>query len=78
MVATLAELLKQSSGYLMTRIDVPTLQCDRCKNTTQDADVMAHYQKLTGMWNGYGSTKQEWDLCPECWVNFNNFMAGYS
>lgn len=61
----------------MVRVDVPTIQCDRCKNTTQDMDEMSKYQKLTGMWNGYGSTKQEWDLCSKCYKEFTNFIDGY-
>lgn len=58
----------------MARIDVPTMQCDRCKATTQDLGEMCKYQSLTGMYDGYGKQKQSWDLCPLCWKDFMMFV----
>lgn len=59
----------------MARIDVPTMQCDRCKTTTQDSDEMGRFQRLTGMYDGY-SGSERWDLCPACWEDFLQFAAG--
>ena len=57
----------------MARIDIPTLECDRCLYTTQDTAEMAEYFKLTHYHMG-GS--DEWDLCPECRKQFLLFMGG--
>lgn len=53
------------------RVDVPTLRCDRCGNTTQDIEFMASFQKV-GHYHMTG--KDEWDLCPGCWIEFRVFM----
>ncbi len=45
----------------IARIDVPTLQCDRCKDITTDEEMMARYAKLLLV-----STQEKWDLCPDC------------
>ena len=57
----------------MSRIDVPTLKCDRCGSTTQDKHEMASFRNLTH-YNPGG--KEEWDLCPECWSKFKLFVSG--
>ena len=57
----------------MTRIDVPTLQCDRCRITTQDTSVMSRFKKLT---YSHMSGNDNWDLCPQCWRAFNGFITG--
>lgn len=54
------------------RVDVPTLRCDRCEHTTQNLNEMARYAKLSHS-NMGGTT--DWDLCPDCWKEFNSFMA---
>ena len=56
----------------MTRVDVPTLQCDRCGKTTQDIKEMASYFTLTH-YHVSGSTN--WDLCPECRHAFELFVT---
>ena len=56
----------------MSRVDVPTLQCDRCKHKTQDQTEMSHFQKL---WRSHMSGDDMWDLCPDCWNLFvNHFL----
>ncbi len=57
----------------MSRIDTPTLQCDRCKHTTQDIREMGSFQKLT---HSHMSGRDEWDLCKDCWLAFKSFIAG--
>lgn len=57
----------------MSRIDVPTLQCDRCKATTQDTQKMIDYHKLSYY---HISGKDEWDLCIGCFLKFKAFMKG--
>jgi hypothetical protein len=57
----------------MTRIDVPTLRCDRCKHTTQSISEMGRFYRLSATTMG-GTT--EWDLCPECRVAFFEFITG--
>jgi hypothetical protein len=59
----------------MARLDVPTLQCDRCKTATQDLMEMGRFNKLTGIWDGYGSSRQAWDMCPICWTKFLDWIA---
>lgn len=55
----------------MSRVDIPTLKCDRCGATTQDIVAMARYITL----NQYTvSNANTWDLCPECWPKFKAFM----
>lgn len=51
----------------MSRVDVPTLKCDRCGDTTQDTGLMRSFRKLT---RHHMSGKEEWDLCPLCWHLF--------
>lgn len=60
----------------MARIDVPTMQCDRCKTTTQDLDWMGRYRSLTGMYDKYQGASEKWDLCPACWDSFLSFIGG--
>lgn len=57
----------------MTRIDVPTLQCDRCKITTQDTSEMMRFKKIT---YSHMSGHDDWDLCPNCWRYFIAFIGG--
>jgi len=55
----------------MARIDVPTLQCDRCEFATQDESVMARFITLRNNWAGYGKPKDTaWDLCGACYAGF--------
>jgi hypothetical protein len=68
----------QRTQEAMTRIDVPTLRCDRCKRETQDIDEMGKYQTLTGIYDGYQGASEKWDLCPDCWKQFINFTKGYA
>lgn len=58
----------------MTRIDVPTLQCDRCGKTTQDTNEMGRYRHLRGQYDGYQGSEENWDLCPSCWTAFQLFI----
>lgn len=55
----------------MARVDIPTLQCDRCKTTTQDTRVMGTYRVLTYY---HMSGTDEWDLCEDCWADFLSFV----
>lgn len=55
----------------MSRVDVPTMKCDRCKLTTQNTNEMARYLRLTN-YNMGG--QDDWDLCPACWRDFIAFM----
>jgi len=57
----------------MSRTDVPTLMCDRCKTTTQDLSEMGRYAKLR---HGHMEGMTEWDLCPTCWGEFTTFVEG--
>lgn len=57
----------------MSRLDVPTLMCDRCKLTTQELSEMGEYQTLRHSDMGGES---QWDLCPDCWAAFRVFMKG--
>lgn len=60
----------------MTRIDVPTLQCDRCKTSTQDENEMSRFRSLTGMYDKYQGASEKWDLCATCWRDFLRFIQG--
>ncbi|AVD99720.1 hypothetical protein HWB51_gp092 [Mycobacterium phage Cuke] len=60
----------------MARIDVPTLQCDRCKWTTQDQQEMSKFNTITGQWDGYQSSKEKWDLCESCWKSLVEEFLG--
>jgi len=55
----------------LSRVDVPTLKCDRCGDMTQDTKAMVSYRKLTYY---HMSGKDEWDLCPVCWSAFRAFL----
>lgn len=57
----------------MSRLDVPTLMCDRCKIKTQSLSQMGAYATLSR--DQMGGPKR-WDLCPTCWSAFLNFMDG--
>ena len=56
----------------MSRIDVPTMQCDRCKVITDDRNVMCKYYVLRSD-NVHGGTQR--DLCEDCASDFYNFMG---
>lgn len=59
----------------MTRIDIPTLKCDRCGKTTQDTEEMGKYITIRNQWYGYDSKQSsEWDLCAECYGFFQHFI----
>ncbi len=59
----------------MSRIDIPTLMCDRCRNTTQDVSKMGGYRRLA-YWKPTGNpSPEEWDLCPTCWNKFIDFLG---
>ena len=60
----------------MARIDVPTMQCDRCKVTNQELDEMGKYRNIRGQYDKYQGANESWDLCPECWQDFLMFVAG--
>jgi uncharacterized protein with PIN domain len=53
------------------RVDKPTLRCDRCKTETQDLAKMGRFQRLT---HPHLSGTDEWDLCPNCWAKFWDFL----
>ena len=55
----------------MSRVDVPTLKCDRCGHMTQDVSAMGRFGVLT---NYHMSGKHERDLCPNCWKKFHEFI----
>lgn len=57
----------------MSRIDAPTLKCDRCGDTTQDTGLMMAFRKLT---RSHMSGHDDWDLCPTCWAIFQAWMRG--
>ncbi len=54
------------------RIDTPTLQCDRCKYTTQDLQEMGKFHKIT---ENTMSGIYQWDLCFDCYRRFINFIT---
>lgn len=56
----------------MSRVDVPTLRCDRCEVETRDLSKMGRFSTLT---HYHVSGKSEWDLCPTCWAAFQNFVG---
>ncbi len=56
----------------MSRVDIPTLKCDRCATTTQDTRVMGVYRKLT---YSHMSGREEWDLCASCWAAFRTWVG---
>ena len=56
----------------MSRVDVPTLRCDRCEVETQDLVKMSRFAKLI---RDHMSARDEWDLCPLCWSSFLDFVV---
>ena len=56
------------------RVDVPTLQCDRCKTTTQDIRAMGSYVDLIH-YPPSGGKELKWDLCQSCWRSFDDWMS---
>jgi hypothetical protein len=56
----------------MSRVDKPTLKCDRCEIETQDLREMGRFAKLEHL---HMSGTEEWDLCPPCWDEFRTFMT---
>lgn len=56
----------------MSRVDVPTLECDRCGYRTQGLSEMACFFKLS---NYNVSGEKCWDLCPNCAKQFRAFIA---
>lgn len=59
----------------MSRVDVPTLMCDRCGFRTQDTAMMASFVKITRR-DGPGHQDVDYDLCPACWKSFQTWLAG--
>lgn len=57
------------------RVDIPTLKCDRCEHITRNSGEMDKYRSLTGRYDGYQGSHEKWDLCPECWSDYNAFIA---
>lgn len=57
----------------MARVDIPVLQCDRCKKTTSDAHEMAHWSHLT---RRDVSKDEHFDLCVSCTQRFRTYMSG--
>lgn len=57
----------------MSRVDVPTLKCDRCGDKTQDTREMGKFKTLT---HYHMSGQETWDLCQPCWGEFTIFVAG--
>ena len=55
----------------MSRIDRPTLKCDRCGLETQDQTFMGRFKQLHRY---HMSGESKWDLCPDCWDYFEEFM----
>lgn len=55
----------------MSRLDKPTLMCDRCGYTTQDLSKMASFFVLRT--SNIGGD-ESWDLCPECRATFFDFL----
>lgn len=57
----------------MSRVDVPTLKCDRCSSTTQDLSEMGRFGKIR---HDHMGGEDQWDLCPDCWKKFHQFLKG--
>jgi len=57
----------------MAKLDIPTLQCDRCKIATTDKMEMMGFQELRHSDIG---GEQKWDLCKECWNKFLTIFIG--
>ena len=58
----------------MSRLDVPTMGCDRCDLVTQDLALMGRFFVLRNSSIGGEDT---WDLCPTCRGDFVLFMTGH-
>ena len=56
----------------MSRVDKPTLKCDRCGQETQSIFEMGKFRKLS---HYQMSGSSDWDLCPECWSKFITFIG---
>lgn len=56
----------------MSRVDVPTLRCDKCEIKTQDLAEMGRFQTIR---YSHMSGESEWDLCPSCWTLFRKFLG---
>lgn len=56
----------------MTRVDVPTLQCDRCGIKTQDLTEMSRFNTLS---YDHMNGQKKWDFCPECWKRWIEFLS---
>lgn len=56
----------------MSRVDKPMLQCDRCKEVTDDINYMSKFKTLE---HYHVQGKDEWDLCPKCWSLFKKVMS---
>jgi len=59
----------------VSRVDVPTLMCDRCEFRTQDTAMMASFVKITRR-DGPVPPDVVYDLCPACWDSFRLWLAG--
>ena len=47
-------------------------KCDRCgEHYTKDIN----YRKLGKLYDTGGATKDQWDLCPDCWESFDSWIA---
>ena len=55
----------------MSRVDKPTLKCDRCGEQTESLPYMGKYRRLD---HYHMIGKGAWDLCPPCWVDFIAFI----
>lgn len=53
----------------MSRVDVPTLRCDRCWVVTQDVKEMGRFHRLMHP-SGDMMGTEDWDVCPACWEAF--------
>ena len=51
----------------MSRVDKPTLKCDRCGEQTESLTYMGKYRRLDH-WSAWET--EGWDLCPPCWADF--------
>lgn len=56
----------------MSRVDKPTLKCDRCGLETQNISDMGKYK---GLDHYHMSGSSKWDFCPECWGKFIAFAG---
>lgn len=51
----------------MSRVDIPVLECDRCKSRTSDKNQMAAYIQLT---RSHVGGNEQFDLCSPCAYEF--------